>query len=81
MDNSAVCDLRQRVRSSAISQDRLARALGMDRSWLSRILSGKQRMPADFEERLNHALDALENAEAAAEEARRKVMVREGLAS
>ena len=81
MDNSAVCDLRQRVRASAISQDRLARALGMDRSWLSRILSGKQRMPADFEARLNRVLDALETAEDAAEAARRKVMVREGLAS
>lgn len=73
--------LLDRVRRSQISQDVLAQAVGIERSALSRILRGLRCMPADFEERVTHALDSLEAAEAAAEEARRKVMVREGLAS
>ena len=70
-----------RVRASSISQDRLAQALGMDRSRLSRILSGLARMPADFELRAISALDALETAEMAADEARRRVLDRAGLSS
>lgn len=73
--------LLDRVRRSQISQDVLAQAVGIERSALSRILRGLRCMPADFEERVTHALDSLEAAEAAAEEARRKVMAREGLAS
>lgn len=74
-------DLRQRARASSISQERLAQALGMDRSWLSRILAGRQRMPDGFEARAISALDALETAEMAADEARRRVLDRAGLSS
>ena len=73
--------LRRRVRASGISQDRLAQALGMDRSRLSRILSGAIRRPDGFEERATRALDVLETAEVAAAEERRRVLVRAGLSS
>ena len=67
-------ELRARVRGSRISQDRLARMIGMDRSALSRVLSGYQPPPAGFEDRVYAALDAFECAEVAAEEARRRVL-------
>ena len=73
--------LLDRLRQSRFSQDALAQAIGIDRSALSRILRGLRGMPTGFEERAAHALEALENAEAAAETARRKVMARAGLAS
>lgn len=53
----------------------------MDRSRLSRILSGSAQMPTDFKGRCIGALDALETAEMAADEARRKVLQRSGLSS
>ena len=67
-------ELRDRIRSSRISQDQLARMVGMDRSKLSRILSGYHQPPPDFEDIVHAELDAFECAEMAAEEARRRVL-------
>ena len=80
-DGDITTSLRQRVRASGISQDRLAKSLGMDRSRLSRILSGLARLPDCFAERVYRALDALETADVAADEARRRVLDRAGLSS
>ena len=67
-------ELRDRIRRSRVSQDQLAQMVGMDRSMLSRILSGYRQPPPDFEDRVREELDAIECAEMAAEEARRRVL-------
>ena len=50
--------------------------IGMDRSALSRVLSGHQSPPPGFEDRVYEAIDVLECAEMAAEEARRRVLAK-----
>ena len=78
---SDITSIRRRARHSEISQERLARALQMDRSWLSRILSGQQRPPSDFAARAFRALRALEDADQAADRARAESLRRAGVSA
>jgi len=66
--------LRGRLAESGIQNQVLASALGMDPSLLSAILRGRRAAPEGFEARVTAALDRLEAAEAAAEEARQRVL-------
>ena len=72
--NSCINELRYRIFQSPVSQEQVARAVGMDPSPFSRVLRGRQNPPEGFIERVNAALDRLERAEAAAEEARQRVL-------
>ena len=74
-------DVRARIARIDVTQGQVADAAEMERSAFSRILSGDRLPPAGFFEKMDRILDALEAANEAAEEARRKVMAREGLAS
>ena len=69
-------EIRDRLKLAGIAQQRPAQMLDIDRSDVSRILSGLRRPSADFVERAISALDALETAEMAAEEARERGMPR-----
>lgn len=69
--------VRDRIsRSPAATQEALARLLSIERTALSRILSGGRPAPPDFEIRVLAAIDALESAEMAADEARDRVISR-----
>lgn len=61
-----------------IIQERLAKEVGINQSLLSRILSGLRPTPPGFEVKVAAALDRLEAAEKAAQEAREKVLSGEG---
>lgn len=66
--------LRQRIRDASITQERLALQLGFDPSLFSRYLRGLRPAPDGFAARVGAALDKLEQAEAAADEARQRVL-------
>lgn len=70
----AMRDLRTRIESSPVSQESVARAAEYEPTTFSRILRGLRKPPPGFEDRVYEALDALECAEMAAEEARRRVL-------
>ena len=59
--------LKGRMAARGISQESLAIAMGIDQATMSRILSGKRRMPASFIDRAHATLDRLERAKAAAQ--------------
>ena len=63
-----------RVRQSPASQEQVAQEAGYPVTAFSRMLRGLRRRPDDFEDRVYAALDALECAAMAAEEAHRKVL-------
>ena len=64
--------LRQRVRASGLTQQAIATAAGIDRTVLSRILGGHHRLSEDMRDRIERAITRVEQAEAAAQEARAK---------
>ncbi len=66
--------LRQRIRDASITQERLALQLECDPSLFSRYLRGLRPAPDGFAAKVAAALDRLEQAEAAADEARRRVL-------
>ena len=66
--------MRKRLARIGVSQRRLADELGIEPSLFSRQLSGDRRQPADFEARVEAALDRLERAERAAREARERIL-------
>ena len=66
--------VRNRVTLSSTSQERIAREAGYEPSVFSRILRGLRPEPPDFEPRVTAALDRLERAEKAAQEARQRVL-------
>ncbi len=66
--------IKSRIALSGLSQERLALAMGIDQSLLSRILNGRRPPPPDFEAKVNATLDRLEKAEKAAAEARERVL-------
>lgn len=74
-------EIRERITRSVVSQERVAQAAGYHPTALSRILRDLRPVPADFKQRIESALDALETAEVAAEEERRRVLHRAGIAS
>lgn len=67
-------ELRQRIRDASITQERLALQLGFDPSLFSRYLRGLRPAPDGFAAKVAAALDKLEQAEAAADEARQRVL-------
>ena len=72
-------DIRHQMALLSVSQERIALAAGYDPSLFSRILRGLRPEPAGFEARVTAALDRLERAEQAAEQARQRVL-KEGVA-
>ena len=66
--------IRGRLAQIGITQQALALAMGYERSAITRYLTGVRPMPEGFEERVHAALDRLEAAEKAAQEAREKVL-------
>ena len=67
-------EIKARLARLGISQERLARILGIHPSLLTRYFRGDRPPPADFREKVNAALDKLEAAEKAAQEARERVL-------
>lgn len=74
MGTNEIRRLRGRIAESGIKQQALACAMGMDPSQLSALLNERRRATDDFLARANAALDRLEAAEAAADEARQRVL-------
>ena len=66
--------VRQRIAVNRLSQEGVARAAGYEPSAFSRILRGLRPEPPDFEARVTAALERLERAEKAAQEARQRVL-------
>ena len=60
----------------AATQEAVAIQAGYEPTAFSRILRGLRKPPAGFEDRVYEAIDALECAEMAAEEARRRVLAK-----
>ena len=77
MDTETSEDIRRRLHRLGMTQEEFAAALGIADSTLSRMLRGRRRPPEGFTERVLATLDRLERAEAAAEEARRRVLAEE----
>ncbi len=57
-----------------LPQEKLAALIGIHPTLLSRYFRGLRKPPPDFEAKVNAALDRLEAAERAAEEARQRVL-------
>jgi len=74
MDSTDISKLRGRIAESGIQKQELARALDIHPTLLSAILHGRRPPPEGFEARVYATLDKLEAAEAAAEEARQRVL-------
>ena len=74
--DSSVASLRGRVAIAMVTQERLAQVVGVNHSTISRLLSGSRSPHRGLIARIHRALDAIEEAEAAAETARREVLDR-----
>lgn len=74
MDPTGIRKLRGRIAELGIRQQDVAAALGMDPSQLSAILNERRRAPDGFVDEVTATLDRLEEAEAAADEARQRVL-------
>ena len=66
--------LRGRLAEVGITQQDLADSLGINTTLLNHILKGRRKPPVDFAQRVKAALDKLEKAEKAAQEARERVL-------
>ena len=66
--------LRGRMAESGVTQQDLANVLGINPTLLNHVLNGRRTPPPDFEARVHAALDRLEAAEKAAQEARERVL-------
>ncbi len=66
--------LRGRLAELGVTQQDLADLLGINPTLLNHILKGRRPPPPDFFEKVNAALDLLEAAEKAAQEAKEKVL-------
>ncbi len=75
--NSAHGQIKGRIAELGVTQHDLANALRMHATLLNHILKGRRTPPADFYERVTAALDRLEAAERAADEARQRVLAGE----
>ena len=73
-------EIRARSAQLGFSQERVALEIGIDPTLFSRILNGLRRQPEGFEVRVMEALDRLERAEKAAQEARERVLSGESAA-
>ncbi len=72
-------EIKARMASLGLSQERFARILGIHPSLLTRYFRGDRPPPPGFFEKVNAVLDRLERAEKAAQEAKERVL-NEGLA-
>ena len=67
-------EVRARIARLDMTQRQVARVAGVEETKFSRWLSGGREPPAWFTEKVDYVLGALEEAERAAETARRQVM-------
>ena len=67
-------DIRARIAQAGVTHRRVATLAGYHPTAFSRHISGDGPPPDDFIERVHEAIDVLECAEMAAEEARRRVL-------
>ncbi len=67
-------EIRGRIAGIGLRHADVAKQMGMHESLLSAILRGRRSMPDGFKERIQAALDRLEQAEQAAREARERVL-------
>ena len=74
-------EIRARIARIGVTHQRVATMAGYEPTAFSRHLSGYREPPVDFEERVTRVLDAVETAEMAADEARRRVLASAGLSS
>ena len=72
----SIASIRGRMAVIGITQERLARHLGMAPAVLSRVFSGLREPPLDFEQRATEALDVLERAKAAGRDAEQRVLAK-----
>ena len=66
--------IRQRLGAFRLSQWTLANAVGVGQATLNQWLTNTRPMPSGMEARIHAALDVLERAERAAQEARERVL-------
>ena len=74
-------DTKARMAYSGISQDNLAKELQRSRSIVSQWLAGHTPLPDGMADRIDHALTRLEQAEAAAQDARARSLAESAGAS
>ena len=74
-----LAEIKLRIFQLDIRQEQVAEAAGYESTLFSRYLKGRRPPPPDFFEKVNAALDRLERAEKAAQEAKEKVL-NEGVA-
>ena len=74
MNSIPLVDIKLRIVRLGIRQEQVAEAAGYESTLFSRYLNGRRRPPPDFFEKVNAALDLLEAAEKAAQEAKEKVL-------
>lgn len=67
-------EIRNRIALAGLTRDAVARRAGIHPSQLSRYLNGAIEPPPSFAARARAAIDILERAERAADEARRRVL-------
>ena len=66
--------IQRRIALAGLTRDAVAREAAVHPSVLSRVLRGHRPPPPDFEQRVIAAIELLERAEAAAREARARVL-------
>ena len=64
-DTGRIGEVRERMARAGVTQTDLAPLVGIECTALSRMLSGRRRVPADFIFRVDDALAAIEEARAA----------------
>ena len=74
MGNSVLQRIRGRMAEVGVTQQDLSKALGVNSTTLNLYINGRREPPPDFEARATAALDRLERAEKAAQEARQRVL-------
>ena len=68
--------IKGRIAEAGIRRRDVAHAIGYSESMFSLILQGDRTMPLDFDSRVRAAIDRLETAEKAAQEARARVLAK-----
>ena len=74
MTHHTATSIRARIAAARLTRDAVARQANIHPSQLSRYLNGIVEPPPSFEPRVLAAIDVLECAERAADEARRRVL-------
>ena len=74
-------DIKARLAYSGLSQGDLAEGLHISPATISHWLNGRTKLPEGMEARIGHAITRLENAEAAAQEARERSLAESAAAA